>query len=239
MPETHALLELDARKRIYRHIEANPGVHMRQLSRDLEMPLGTLEYHLHHMESADLLSTREDGRFKAYFTNTMMDRRDKDVLYWLRQRIPRRISTALLLHPGWTHRDLIADVGVGASTVTFHIKKLLNAAIVREERHGRMKRYWVIDAERVANVLIRYRQSFLDDLVDRFAEAWLGINRPGEEEMEQAQAWIDSMEQQREPEKSEATPAEHAPGPSPAPGPADPDEEARERQRRGAAAAPK
>ena len=204
MSETHELLELDARRRIYRHIETHPGVHMRQLARDLTMPLGTLEYHLHHMESAGLLSTREEGRFKAYFTNEMMDRRDKDILYWLRQRIPRRISTALLLNPGWTHRDLIQDVGVGASTVTFHLKKLLNSQIVREERHGRMKRYWVVDPERVANVLIRYRQSFLDDLVDRFAEAWLGINRPEQEEDVHVEAWLEAMEKEQEAEEKQA-----------------------------------
>lgn len=184
MPDPKELLQLDARRRIYTHVERHPGVHMRQLARDLGMPLGTLEYHLHHLENAHILSTREDGRFKAYFVNDSMDRRDKDVLYWLRQRIPRRITASLLLHPGWTHRELMEHLGVGASTLTFHLKKLLTAVIVREERHGRMKRYWVIDEERVANALVRYRASFLDDLVDRFAEAWLEVGPPRETEGE-------------------------------------------------------
>jgi hypothetical protein len=46
---------------------------------------------------------------------------------------------------------------------------------VREEPAGRTKRLYIEDPERLADVLVTYRKSFVDDAVDRFADAWLGL----------------------------------------------------------------
>jgi predicted transcriptional regulator len=173
MTEKGNLLDLETRRRIYRYIQDNPGIHLRGLSRELDMPLGTVEYHLHQMERNQLLSSREEGRFKAFFVAEGMDRRDKDILYYVRQEMPRRIVLHLLEHPGATHTELCDTLPVGASTVSFHLKKLMAAGLVAEEKSGRRKHFRVLDGDRIAAVLIRYRKSFLDDLVDRFARIWL------------------------------------------------------------------
>lgn len=60
-------LELDTRRRIYRHLQKVPGAHMREIGRDLEIPMGTLEYHLHYLVKAGLLTTRQDARYTRYF----------------------------------------------------------------------------------------------------------------------------------------------------------------------------
>jgi hypothetical protein len=36
----------------------------------------------------------------------------------------------------------------------------------------------IVDAERVAGLLVTYRKSFVDDAVDRFSEAWLALGPP-------------------------------------------------------------
>lgn len=170
------LLDLDSRRKIFRHIERNPGLHLRGLQRTLGMPLGTIEYHLHQMEKVGLIVSRDDGRFKAFFAKDGLDRRDKDILYYVRQEMPRQIVIQLLMAPRLTHSELTASLPVSASTCSFHLKKLVKAEIVDEERVGRSKRFTVREAERVAGVLVRYRRSFLDDLVDRFARAWLDLD---------------------------------------------------------------
>jgi len=178
--EGHEMLELDARRRIYDFVRDHPGTYLRKLARDLGMPLGTLEYHVHHLESSGLLSTRAAGRFKAFFVNDGMDRRDKDVLAWLRQRVPRGIVTALMLEPNLTHAELAQRLRIGASTLTFHAQRLVQAGIVQEARRGRSKEYSVVDRDRVADLLVRHRGSFLDRIVDQFAEVWLGLGPPRE-----------------------------------------------------------
>lgn len=177
MANEDRMLDLDSRRLIFRHVEAHPGLHLRGIHRALEMPLGTVEYHLHQMEKSGLIVSREDGRFKAFFVSEGLDRRDKDILYYVRQEMPRQIIIRLLMTPESTHSELVAELPVSASTCSFHLKKLVKSGLVTERRVGRSKHFVVADAERVANVLVTYRKSFLDDLVDRFARAWLDVGR--------------------------------------------------------------
>src|SRR5688572_30770564 len=177
-PEAGAVLDLEARRRIVEYVRSSPGLHLRALAEALKMPVSTLEYHTYHLVRHGHLSTREDGGFKSFYPAEGLDRRDKDILYMVRHEGPRRICAHLLLYPGATPGDLKAVTGLSAPTLSFHLKKLREATLVREESAGRTKRLFVQDPERVATVLVTYRRSFLDDVVDRFTEAWLALAPP-------------------------------------------------------------
>jgi predicted transcriptional regulator len=179
-PEAETVLELEARRRIVEHVRANPGLHLRALAEALAMPVSTLEYHCYHLHKHGHLAVRDSGGFKAFYPAEGMDRRDRDVLYLVRHDAPRRICAHLLLHPGSTPGDLKEVTGLSGPTLSFHLKKLRAAELLREEPDGRTKRLYVADPERVANVLVTYRQSFVDDAVDRFSEAWLALGPPVE-----------------------------------------------------------
>ncbi|MHB8606434.1 MAG: winged helix-turn-helix transcriptional regulator [Thermoplasmatota archaeon] len=175
MPDPAEALELESRKRIYEHVRSHAGAHMREIGRDLALPMGTLEYHLHYLVKVGLLSLREDGRYTRYFVVGDLGRREKDILAVLRQKMPRQIAAFLLLHPGSSHATILAQFHVSASTLSFHLKKLVAAQIAAVEKQGRENLYRVVDAENVSKVLIAHRASFVDDVVDRFAEVWLSL----------------------------------------------------------------
>ncbi|HJQ93505.1 MAG TPA: winged helix-turn-helix transcriptional regulator [Candidatus Thermoplasmatota archaeon] len=177
-PTPDTVLDLEARKRIVRFVQESPGLHMRELAARLKMPVSTLEYHCYQLVKHGQLVTRESAGFKAFYPGEGMDRRDKDILYLVRHDAPRRICTHVLLNPGATPKDLRDVIGVSGPTLSFHLKKLRAAAILREEPDGRTKRLFVEDPERVANILVTYRRSFLDSAVDRFADAWLALTPP-------------------------------------------------------------
>lgn len=172
-------LELDTRKRIYQHLERFPGAHMREIGRELAIPMGTLEYHLHYLVKAGLLTTRQDPRFTRYFATGGLSRQEKDVLAVLRQKVPRQIAAHLLLEPGSSHGQLLTKFSLSASTLSFHLKKLLKAGIAVQERSGRENLYRVVEPGLVAKVLIQHRASFFDDVIDRFADVWLGLEAHG------------------------------------------------------------
>lgn len=175
-PDADKLLELDSRRRIYEHVCQVPGAHLRQLQRELEIPLGTLEYHLRQLERNGMVVTRSEARFKSYYPSTQIDRRDRDLLYYLRQEVPRRIALEIADQPGITFRDLAALLPVSPSTLSFHLKKLVKATIVGEVPAGRSKAYTCADADRVRRLIVEYRATFVDDVVDRFAAAWLNLS---------------------------------------------------------------
>ena len=177
-PTGDELLDLQARRRILEYVRANPGMHLRALADKLAMPVSTLEYHCYQLTRHGHLATRETGGFKAFYPGEGMDRRDKDILYVVRHEAPRRICAHLLLHPGSTPGELKAVVGLSAPTLSFHLKKMRAAGVLREEPDGRTKRLFVEDPERVANLLVTYRASFVDDAVDRFSSLWMDLHPP-------------------------------------------------------------
>ena len=174
-------LELETRRRIYQHLQKFPGAHMREIGREVDIPMGTLEYHLHYLVKANLLTTRQDARYTRYFPTGELSRREKDVLAVLRQKVPRQIAAHLMLQPGASHGQLLQHFALSASTLSFHLKKLVTTNIVSLEKSGRENLYRVVEPELVARVLIQHRASFFDDVVDRFADVWLNLDaRPGE-----------------------------------------------------------
>ena len=175
-PSRGSVLDLKVRRRIVEAVAAHPGLHLRALSQLLELPLSTLEYHCYQLVKHGHLTARQDGGYKSFYPAEGLDRRDKDILYLVRHEAPRRMCTHLVLHPGATPKALREVTGLSAATLSFHLKKLRDAGLVREEAAGRTKHVFLIDPERVAGVLVTYRGSFLDDAVDRFAKTWLDFN---------------------------------------------------------------
>ncbi len=77
--------------------------------------------------------------------------------------------------PGLRHREIAEAVGASPSTLSFHLKKLEKAGVVEAEKKGRERYYRVKDSDKVIETLLTYRESFLDSVVDRFAELWLDV----------------------------------------------------------------
>jgi predicted transcriptional regulator len=169
-------LELDSRRRIYEQVEKVPGIHFRELSRRLKIPTGVIEYHLRYLETHHLIISRREGRYKRYFVEGKLGSQDKELLALLRQQMPRRILMHLLLHPKTSHKKLRKEFKISASTLSFHLSKLLTAELINQLKAGRKFQYIVRDAELVARALIRFKASFIDEVVDDFAKTWMEIH---------------------------------------------------------------
>ena len=175
-PESGHGMDVGARKRIFDFVSSSPGCHLRELQRRLNIPLGTLEYHLKYLVDREYLSIRDEGGYKRYYPVGTMRSVDKNILSLLRQDIPRRLVMHLLLHPNSRFGDLAEKFDVAPSTLSFHVTKLLKAGIVSKTRTGRETTYRVENEHEVAMVLIAHRRSFLDVLVDSFVGTWTDLH---------------------------------------------------------------
>jgi len=165
-------LELDTRKMIYEFISSTPGTHFREIHRQTGIPTGVIEYHIRYLQDREMITVRKEGRYNRYYVVGAVGAADKRVLSLLRQEIPRKIVMHLLLNPGASHGEIKEVMPVSASTLTFHLKKLLAEGIVNEEREGRSKHYHIVDEEAVSRALLVHKKSFSDSMVDGFARAW-------------------------------------------------------------------
>ncbi|MHB8604099.1 MAG: winged helix-turn-helix transcriptional regulator [Thermoplasmatota archaeon] len=160
------LLALPARRRIFAYIVDHPGLYLRELQRALGGSMGALEYHLDQLHQAGLIAVIHEEN-KRFFP-ARMDAADKRVLALLRQDAPRRLVIFLLEHPGAAHHELTAATGYPASTVSFYLAKLANASLIDREKTGREHRYTLTDPRRAYALLVQYRATFLDRVLDGF-----------------------------------------------------------------------
>ena len=150
-------LELESRRTIYQFILDHPGSYLRQMEGDLGMAVGQLEYHLRFLVKEGLLTISDDGFYKRYFAASEVSHSDKPILSVLRQKVPRRIILHILLNPSSSFQDLTIEIGISKSTMSFHLKKLLEAEVITRAKKGRQSIYDVVNPDRVAKLVLTYR----------------------------------------------------------------------------------
>ncbi len=166
------ILENEKRKKIYALIETSPGIHFRELQRNLGMPLTTLEYHLSYMARKRILFAETEDHYKRYYTKPL-DPEDKKLLTALRQKRMREI-VLIILAIGKAKYQLLADqLKLSHSTLSSYLKYLVSNNILTKDKIGYENIYMVRDEDRVAKLLIAYRPSFLDRIVDNALDIWM------------------------------------------------------------------
>lgn len=142
------------------------------------MPIGVLSYHLDYLADRGLLTINKQESFTRYFPGDQLGRDKQQMLAALRQEIPRGIILFLLMNPGATHGEVLRNFTISGGTLSYHIKKLVSRGLIRVDKAGRESRMTVIDPDKVSDLLIVYRRSFLDRLVDEFVASYVGAGSP-------------------------------------------------------------
>ncbi len=166
-------LLLENRKRLYECVRGNPGLHFREIQRRVSMPIGVLDYHLNYLVQKGLVTVTKQEGFSRYYPGGQIGADKMRILSCLRQELPRGIILFLLRNPGATHGQLLENFTISGGTLSYHIKKLVSRGAVRVEKKGRESHLTVIDPDVVADLLIVYRRTFLDKLVDDFVAAYV------------------------------------------------------------------
>jgi predicted transcriptional regulator len=165
-------LELEIRRNLYSLICKSPGLHFREIQRRTKIATGQLTYHLDYLRKVDLVETSKDGEYLRYYAHAQISEEEKKILAILYQKSVRHILLHLLEHERCNHEYLVDSLDISPSTISWHLKKLVNTGIVNREVQGRKSFYSLKNPELVKIVLIKYKENLLDKLVDRFIEMW-------------------------------------------------------------------
>ncbi len=166
-------LELESRKQIFEIIRLNPGLHYRELERKSGFISGTLEYHLNYLKHKDLImSTTEKGFTRYYLKEARLSTQDKRVISFLRQELPRGIILYIIMNEDLSQKNIAEHFSVTRATMSYHLKRMEQKQLVKCEKTGRMKKYFILNPDRVVELLIIYKPSFVDVLVDSILNYW-------------------------------------------------------------------
>jgi predicted transcriptional regulator len=148
------LLALTSRRRIYEHVRNFPGIHLRQIVRELGFGLGTVEHHLHVLARHGMIESRSVGpRRRTFFARDGRSSQDKDLLAVLRGRPVRRILACFLADPDMDALDMATRLDLANATVAYHLQRLVRWNVLEELRIGRGRLYRIREPESVARLL--------------------------------------------------------------------------------------
>lgn len=136
------VLDQDVRARIYGYICQNPGIHLRGLSSEMQVKLGTLRYHLSVLQHTHKIAVSSDNASIRFYENSgTYSTEEQHILKHLRNETTKKILAVLLDRPMATRQDIADAVGVSGPSVSWHMKRLEEDHIVHPRRDGRLTAY--------------------------------------------------------------------------------------------------
>lgn len=167
------VLDLETRRDIYNLIEKNPGLHLSKIANLLSMRTSHVEYHLLFLEKNELIKSEKEKGYKRYFIKGQVGVRDKRYFIMLRQKTVLHILLVLLKNEGMKHKEILDEVDVSASTLSYHLKKLVKKDLLYVKRYGDDKGYYVYNPDEVITFLIKYKPY---SVIDGFTDLWKDLS---------------------------------------------------------------
>jgi DNA-binding transcriptional ArsR family regulator len=128
------LLDHPLRAKLYEVVAAHPGIHIEELARVAGMSRSTTVYHLHLLVRHGHLTALGRAKTTHYYANNgRTDPDDKERRALLASPRARALAAAIAENPGVTRLQVGAMVGIGASTVSWHLGRLMALGLVREQ----------------------------------------------------------------------------------------------------------
>jgi DNA-binding transcriptional ArsR family regulator len=125
-------LEFKRRRELYEFIAHNSGLHMRDISRRMNIPFTSLKYHLRYLEKKGLIISKQDGKFNRYFISQEISEQEKKILNCVRKKATLHIILWLFVTIQCSQRDLSRFLEKHPATISFHLRNILHAGIIEQ-----------------------------------------------------------------------------------------------------------
>jgi predicted transcriptional regulator len=167
---------------IHRFIEENPGCHLRKIKDELDLAMGTVQYHLDKLEKAGRITSQKQGLHKYYFVVGAFEENEKQLLEVLSNETAREILMFIIEQKKYPSQiEISKHIGISSASVSWQIGRLLDYGIISEIKEGRFKRYKLHgDSKQVVAFLKNYYPSIWNRWSNRLAELFLSLSK-GEE----------------------------------------------------------
>ena len=122
--------EQETRKIIYQFIHKYPGLHVRELTRRLNIPKSTISYHLSYLIKNKQLIVKPESRYTRFYASNNIGKKEEEILHFLRIDTCRQIILFIIANVCCSQIELSTVLEKKPKTVEFHLKKLLEKNII-------------------------------------------------------------------------------------------------------------
>jgi predicted transcriptional regulator len=168
-------------EKILQFIQANPGCHLHKIKEMIHVSQGTVQYHTDRLEKNGKITSTRSGLYKHYFPIGIFQKNEKEILQILGQETTRQIMMFIVEQQVPTQTDIVNSIGISASSVNWHMKRLVVSGLIEEIKEGKYKRYQLQDREvssRYITALMRnYYPAIWEKWSDRLIDIFLSMSR--------------------------------------------------------------
>jgi len=112
---------------------------------------------------------RHNKRVTRYYI-VNIPKEESDIIGCFRNIVTRKIAIFLLRHDLCTFNEIVYHINKAPSTVSWHLKRLRDAGILSITYGENRQLYRVVDGDIIANILYKYKESFVDKVVNNYTE---------------------------------------------------------------------
>jgi predicted transcriptional regulator len=165
--------ESSARAQVLAFVKEYPGVHAREVERQLGLSSRLAGYHLDALErSGDVSRLAEKGyvRFLPQATRPRLTSQEMAFICLMRRAVALRTVVLLLARSRLTPGQLARTLGLAKASATYNLGLLTRAGIVTMEPKGRERWYELADPAWVRGALAGFTP--LPEDLDPFSRLW-------------------------------------------------------------------
>ncbi len=136
------VLENENRRKIIELILENPGVHFRELKRNLEISSGNLTWHIEILVKYNVIKRKIIDKYVAYFPYY-----DKNPLSNINIKLQKSKLTLKTLkkikqNPGIWSTEIAKIFNVSKNVIGYHVRKLIDLGLVNSLKEGNMNKLY-------------------------------------------------------------------------------------------------
>jgi predicted transcriptional regulator len=124
------------------------------------------------MTKRKVIFEEKSENYTRYYCN-LLGPTDKKALLVLRQKRLREIVLLILIKKKAKSQLITRTLKLSPSTVSCYLKYLVENSILEKTRIGYENIYTLKDEDRIAKILVAYKRSFLDEMVDKWMSTWI------------------------------------------------------------------
>jgi predicted transcriptional regulator len=160
----------DTKEVILENIYNTPGIRYKELLRLTRLKNGVLSYHLTILERLNKIRIdRYNNRVTRYYIINI-PKEESDIIGCFRNKVTRKMAIFILQHDSCIFNEIVDHMNKAPSTVSWHLKRLRDAGIISIISGEKHQLYRVVDREIIANILYKYKESFVDKVVNNYTE---------------------------------------------------------------------
>jgi len=151
---------IDTRVKLINLISDNPGLHLNKIARVLDMSEQLAEYHLLYMVKNNIVIGLKDdgGHYKRfYIKDGKIGMEEKKKLAILRQKPLLKIIVLLLKFHSLKHKDILENLPIAPSTLSYQLNKLIEKGIIEVVPYGKERGYILKDTNEITWLIDKYK----------------------------------------------------------------------------------